>query len=212
MLAVNVSARQFAQPDFVDNTIATLRASGAPADRLKLELTESTVLESIGEAFHKMQSLKQVGITFSLDDFGTGSSSLSYLMRLPLDTLKIDKSFVDDLPDDSQDLRRDRRDGPSADPRSLRRGRHHISDRVGGMRHRSLDVPQGSRAIAQFALLAASLRGLGRTITLTQTIARTRRAAVTPLASATPPGTEPPDSPRRSGRCLHADSGCSYAP
>ena len=103
VLAVNVSARQFAQVDFVDSVLDSLRASGADPARLEIELTESTVLDNVGEAFDKMLALKRVGIAFSLDDFGTGSSSLSYLTRLPLDRLKIDKSFVDDLPQDHQD-------------------------------------------------------------------------------------------------------------
>ena len=103
VLAVNVSARQFAQGDLVDTVLASVHAASARADRLKLELTESTVLDNVGDAFDKMRALKREGISFSLDDFGTGSSSLSYLTRLPLDQLKIDKSFVDDLPQDQQD-------------------------------------------------------------------------------------------------------------
>jgi EAL domain-containing protein (putative c-di-GMP-specific phosphodiesterase class I) len=103
VLAVNVSARQFAQPAFVDGVRHALAVAGADPTRLKLELTESIVLEDVDDALGKMQALKQVGVTFALDDFGTGSSSLSYLTRLPIDQLKIDKSFVDDLPDDRQD-------------------------------------------------------------------------------------------------------------
>ena len=102
VLAVNVSARQFAQNDFVDTVLTSLHASGAAAGQLKIELTESTVLDNVDDAFDKMQALKRAAISFSLDDFGTGSSSLSYLTRLPLDQLKIDKSFVDDLPQDHQ--------------------------------------------------------------------------------------------------------------
>ncbi len=103
VLAVNASARQFAQADFVDRVEASLQAAAADPSRLKIELTESTVLDNIDGAFGKMRALKARGISFSLDDFGTGSSSLSYLTRLPLDQLKIDKSFVDDLPQDPQD-------------------------------------------------------------------------------------------------------------
>ena len=103
VLAVNVSARQFAQNDFVEAVLSLLRDRGASADRLKIELTESTVLDNVEDAFAKMRALKKEGLSFSLDDFGTGSSSLSYLTRLPLDQLKIDKSFVDDLPEDEQD-------------------------------------------------------------------------------------------------------------
>ena len=103
VVAVNVSARQFAQSDFVDGVLCALRTTGAEASRLKLELTESIVLDDVDDALHKMQALKAAGISFALDDFGTGSSSLSYLTRLPIDQLKIDKSFVDGLPDGRQD-------------------------------------------------------------------------------------------------------------
>jgi len=102
-LAVNVSARQFEQPDFVDSVLKSLRHAGANPTRLKLEITESIVLNNIDDAGLKMNGLKAHGIRFSLDDFGTGSSSLSYLTRLPLDQLKIDKSFVDKLPASTQD-------------------------------------------------------------------------------------------------------------
>jgi EAL domain-containing protein (putative c-di-GMP-specific phosphodiesterase class I) len=83
--------------------LTSLRQAGAAPSRLKIELTESTVLDNLRDGFDKMQALKASGISFALDDFGTGSSSLSYLTRLPLDQLKIDKSFVDDLPADPQD-------------------------------------------------------------------------------------------------------------
>jgi diguanylate cyclase (GGDEF)-like protein/PAS domain S-box-containing protein len=103
VLAINASARQFAQADFVQCVLTSLRQAGAAPSRLKIELTESTVLDNLRDGFDKMQALKASGISFALDDFGTGSSSLSYLTRLPLDQLKIDKSFVDDLPADPQD-------------------------------------------------------------------------------------------------------------
>jgi diguanylate cyclase (GGDEF)-like protein/PAS domain S-box-containing protein len=102
-LAANVSSRQFAQADFVDGVQRALQAADAPSRRLKIEITESMVLDNLDDAFAKMGALKALGIGFALDDFGTGSSSLSYLTRLPLDQIKIDKSFVDDLPDDPQD-------------------------------------------------------------------------------------------------------------
>jgi len=100
-IAVNVSARQFHQPDFVAQVKSVLAASGANPLRLKLELTESLVLVDVDDAITKMREIKQLGIRFSMDDFGTGYSSLSYLARLPLDQLKIDQSFMHDLPGDS---------------------------------------------------------------------------------------------------------------
>ncbi|WP_394788815.1 EAL domain-containing protein [Rhodoferax sp.] len=93
-LAVNVSARQFRQPNFVEQVCAVLQQSGARADRLKLELTESLALDNVADTITKMNALRAVGLRFSIDDFGTGQSSLSYLTRLPLDQLKIDQSFV----------------------------------------------------------------------------------------------------------------------
>ncbi|WP_296945102.1 bifunctional diguanylate cyclase/phosphodiesterase [uncultured Massilia sp.] len=95
-LSVNVSARQFRQPGFVERTLQTLARSGADPALLKLELTESALLEDIDDVAAKMQSLRAHGIRFSLDDFGTGYSSLSYLKRLPLCQLKIDRTFVQD--------------------------------------------------------------------------------------------------------------------
>ena len=93
-LAVNVSARQFHQTDFVDQVLVVLERTGANPCRLKLELTESLLVTNIDGVIAKMSALKIIGVGFSLDDFGTGYSSLSYLSRLPLDQLKIDRSFV----------------------------------------------------------------------------------------------------------------------
>jgi diguanylate cyclase (GGDEF)-like protein len=94
VLAVNVSAKQFHEADFANKVLATLARTGARADHLKLELTESLLVANVDEVIKKMGALKADGISFSLDDFGTGYSSLSYLKRLPLDQLKIDQSFV----------------------------------------------------------------------------------------------------------------------
>jgi diguanylate cyclase (GGDEF)-like protein/PAS domain S-box-containing protein len=96
-LAVNVSARQFRQPDFVTQVRKVLEVSCAKPTRLKLELTESLVLEDIQDTIVKMRSIQQLGVSFSMDDFGTGYSSLSSLARLPLDQLKIDGAFVRNL-------------------------------------------------------------------------------------------------------------------
>jgi diguanylate cyclase (GGDEF)-like protein/PAS domain S-box-containing protein len=97
VVAVNISARQFRQPDFVDQVLAALDRTGASPRNLKLELTESMLVDNIEDVISKMTTLKSHGLSFSLDDFGTGYSSLSYLKRLPLDQLKIDRSFVRDI-------------------------------------------------------------------------------------------------------------------
>jgi diguanylate cyclase (GGDEF)-like protein/PAS domain S-box-containing protein len=93
-LAVNVSALQFRQPDFVEQVCAVLETTAIKPSNLKLELTESLVLEDVNDTITKIQALKEMGIHFSMDDFGTGYSSLAYLSKLPLDQLKIDQSFV----------------------------------------------------------------------------------------------------------------------
>ncbi|HEX5363195.1 MAG TPA: EAL domain-containing protein [Gallionella sp.] len=93
-LAVNVSARQFRQPGFLAQVRQVLLESGANPFQLKLELTESAVLERIEESISRMRELRALGIRFSVDDFGTGYSSLAYLTQLPIDQLKIDQSFV----------------------------------------------------------------------------------------------------------------------
>lgn len=102
-LAVNVSARQFHQQDFVATVLQILANTGASAKRLKLELTEGMLVTNIDDVVVKMKSLKAVGVSFALDDFGTGYSSLSYLKRLPLDQLKIDQSFIQEILDDPND-------------------------------------------------------------------------------------------------------------
>jgi diguanylate cyclase (GGDEF)-like protein/PAS domain S-box-containing protein len=102
-ISVNVSARQFRQADFVERVIGALKHAGADPVGLKLELTESMMLEGVDGVIAKMQALKQHGVVFSLDDFGTGYSSLAYLKRLPLDQIKIDQSFVRDALQDNND-------------------------------------------------------------------------------------------------------------
>jgi diguanylate cyclase (GGDEF)-like protein/PAS domain S-box-containing protein len=99
-VAVNISAREFRQPDFVERVLSAVFSSNANPRRLKLELTESMLVDNLADVIAKMTELKANGIKFSLDDFGTGYSSLSYLKRLPLDQLKIDRSFVRDMLDD----------------------------------------------------------------------------------------------------------------
>ena len=96
-VAVNVSPRQFRSPDFITFVEATARAEGMPFDRLEIEITESAYFDDPERAEEELRSLRALGIKVALDDFGTGYSSLSYLRRLPLDKIKIDKSFVDAL-------------------------------------------------------------------------------------------------------------------
>ncbi|CRI64631.1 putative Diguanylate cyclase [Thiocapsa sp. KS1] len=96
-LAVNISARQFRQTDFVDQVLACIEETGADPSRLKLEITESLLLDDVEGTIGKMIALKSRGVGFALDDFGTGYSSLSYLKRLPFDQLKIDRTFVLDV-------------------------------------------------------------------------------------------------------------------
>ncbi|MHB1233545.1 MAG: EAL domain-containing protein [Burkholderiales bacterium] len=102
-LAVNVSARQFRHKDFVDQVLAVLDQSRADSQKLKLELTESLLVDDVEDIIGKMNALKARGVNFSLDDFGTGYSSLTYLKRLPLYQLKIDQSFVRDVLTDPND-------------------------------------------------------------------------------------------------------------
>jgi len=102
-LAVNVSARQFRQPDFVAQVLSIVDRCGIEPSRLKLELTESMLVNDVDDIIAKMAALKRRGVSFSLDDFGTGFSSLSYLKRLPLDQLKIDQAFVRDLQSNPHD-------------------------------------------------------------------------------------------------------------
>ena len=103
VLSINVSARQFHQVDFVVQVQDAVRRHDIDPKMLKLELTESMLFENIEEIITTMNALKEIGVKFSLDDFGTGFSSLQYLKRLPLDQLKIDQSFVRDIAIDSSD-------------------------------------------------------------------------------------------------------------
>jgi diguanylate cyclase (GGDEF)-like protein len=100
-VAVNISAREFAQANFADQVLAILAATGANPWRLKLELTESMLVADVGDVIAKMGALKGAGVGFALDDFGTGYSSLAYLNQLPLDQLKIDRSFVMNIESDA---------------------------------------------------------------------------------------------------------------
>lgn len=103
-LSINISARQFRQPDFVDRVRGALKIAGTDPRRIHLELTESLFVENIYEVIAKMTTLRADGLSISLDDFGTGYSSLTYLRLLPLEQLKIDRSFVRDMLLDARGL------------------------------------------------------------------------------------------------------------
>jgi diguanylate cyclase (GGDEF)-like protein/PAS domain S-box-containing protein len=103
-VAVNVSVHQFRQNNFVDQVMEVLARTGVNPRLLKLELTESLLVNDVLDVISKMATLKAVEVSFSLDDFGTGYSSLAYLKRLPLDQLKIDQSFVKNLLTDPNDV------------------------------------------------------------------------------------------------------------
>jgi diguanylate cyclase (GGDEF)-like protein len=100
---INVSARQFQDPSLVDEIARVIEATGVSAHAVKLEITESAVMQDAEGAETTLRRLKQLGVLLAIDDFGTGYSSLSYLKRFPVDTLKIDRSFVDGLGHDVQD-------------------------------------------------------------------------------------------------------------
>jgi EAL domain-containing protein (putative c-di-GMP-specific phosphodiesterase class I) len=96
-VSVNVSARQFRTPGFVDEVRDALADTGAPPQALLLEITESLVLRDADKVWADLQVLRELGVRIAIDDFGTGYSSLSYLRQMPVDVLKIDKSFIDDI-------------------------------------------------------------------------------------------------------------------
>lgn len=99
-VSVNLSARQFRDNDLRSEVLSSLRDSGLPPHRLELELTESMLMENVESNVHMLRELRALGVKLSIDDFGTGYSSMSYLRRFPIHTLKIDQSFVRDLPED----------------------------------------------------------------------------------------------------------------
>ena len=102
-ISINVCASEFFQSDFVTHIRTALDKHNLPGSYLEIEITESLALEGFDNVIKRMHELKQFGITFALDDFGTGFSSLNYLKQLPVDKIKIDKSFIDDVPTNKQD-------------------------------------------------------------------------------------------------------------
>ncbi len=102
-VSVNISPKQFREAGFVERVRSILAQTGAPPEMLTLEITESLVIDDIEQTVQRMRNLKTLGVSFSMDDFGTGHSSLAYLKRLPLDAIKIDQSFVRDIESDPND-------------------------------------------------------------------------------------------------------------
>jgi len=96
-IAVNLSAKQFAQPDLMRYLARALDESGLDPSRLKVEITETLVMQNPESVVHKLRGLREMGTKVSIDDFGTGYSSLAYLQRFPINTLKVDRSFVSDM-------------------------------------------------------------------------------------------------------------------
>ena len=100
-LSINISALQFKNKGFIKTLMNLLEEYHIPSPLIELEITESVFIEDMEDVIDKMNTLREMGVRFSMDDFGTGFSSLSYLRKLPIDTLKIDKSFIDSVVTDS---------------------------------------------------------------------------------------------------------------
>ncbi len=104
-VSVNISAKQFSEPDFIDTVKHALEKSGLAPKHLELEITESMLMGDIKKVIFQLQRLHDMGISLSIDDFGTGYSSLSYLKDFPIEILKIDQSFVRDIPNNTKDIK-----------------------------------------------------------------------------------------------------------
>jgi EAL domain-containing protein (putative c-di-GMP-specific phosphodiesterase class I) len=102
VISVNLSTRQLLEPDLVSRVREVLVNTGLEPSALTLELTEGSLMQDVGHTVMKLQGLKKLGVRLAIDDFGTGSSSLGYLRQFPIDLIKIDKSFVDDITVGSQ--------------------------------------------------------------------------------------------------------------
>ena len=96
-VSVNLSARQIEKEGFVDRFVADIREAGLAPQRVKVEITENTLMQDMDVVLPKLKQLRALGVRVAIDDFGTGYSSLSYLQQFPIDTLKIDRSFVSDI-------------------------------------------------------------------------------------------------------------------
>ncbi len=103
-MAINLSPKQFTDPDLVGSIAAILHEESIPASQLELELTESLLLDATDDTRQQLERLKSLGLTLAMDDFGTGYSSLSYLKKFPIDVIKIDRSFIKDIPDNQDDM------------------------------------------------------------------------------------------------------------
>ncbi|UXY52553.1 putative bifunctional diguanylate cyclase/phosphodiesterase [Pseudomonas tohonis] len=103
-VAINLSPKQFSDPDLVGSIAAILHEEQLPSGLLELELTEGLLLEATDDTKHQLNRLKTLGLTLAMDDFGTGYSSLSYLKKFPIDVIKIDRSFIKDIPDNQDDM------------------------------------------------------------------------------------------------------------
>jgi EAL domain-containing protein (putative c-di-GMP-specific phosphodiesterase class I) len=102
-ISVNVSSVQFKQSALIEKVKLALSDSGLPPELLELELTESAIMSDVEDNIIRLQNLKDMGVTIAVDDFGTGYSSLSYLKKFPINTLKIDRSFIIDIADNEND-------------------------------------------------------------------------------------------------------------
>ncbi|WFE71860.1 EAL domain-containing protein [Halomonas sp. M1] len=102
-IAINLSARQFRQPGLIDAVRVAIEESGIPPEKVELEITEGMVMDDVETAIETMRALRDLGVQLAIDDFGTGYSSLSYLKRFPVNTLKLDRAFIRDLPQGAED-------------------------------------------------------------------------------------------------------------
>jgi predicted signal transduction protein with EAL and GGDEF domain len=171
-LAVNLSPVQLARDDIVATVAETLAATGLPADRLELEVTENALHDDVERAVDRLDRLRRLGVTIALDDFGTGFSSLAILWRLPIDTLKLDRAFVRDL---------------EFDPRSV----EILTEVVAMARHLSLaTVAEGIETPDQRALLTELGCDVGQGFLF---------GAAAAMPAATAAFTPPPAPPPRAG-------------